>query len=65
MGMFWDAHFAFKKSTNRQENDFGVHETCTDLCGTVGVWITATFKRFFLKLERQNTLRCGQKNARF
>ena len=39
-----DIHFVLQKSTNPQRNRFGVQGICTDLCGTVDVWITVSFQ---------------------
>ena len=39
-----------QKSTNPQNKRFGAQETCTELCGTVDVWITVSFQTVFLEL---------------
>ena len=46
---FRDTHFILQKSKNPQNKVFGVQEICMDLCGTVDVWITASFPTFFLE----------------
>ena len=43
MGMFKEFLFVFQKSTNAQNEHNGVAESCTEVRGTVDVWITANF----------------------
>ena len=50
MGKFRDSHFVLQKSTNPQDKRFGVQESCSELCGTVGAWITMSFPTFFLEM---------------
>ena len=45
-----DIHFVLQKSTNPQNKRFGAEETCTELCGTVDVWITMRFQTFVLEM---------------
>ena len=45
-----DTHFVLQKSTNPQNKRFGAQKICTELCGTVDVWITMSFQTFFLEL---------------
>ena len=47
---FRDTQFVLQKSTNPQNERFGEQRTCTDLCGTVDVWITVSFQKLFLQL---------------
>ena len=65
MAKFRDTPFVLQKSTNPQNMPFGAQENCTQLCGTVDVWITVSLQTFFLELERVNTLQKEQKNAWF
>ena len=44
MGRFRDTRFVLQISTNPQSKLFGVKETCTELCGTVGVWIALSLQ---------------------
>ena len=46
--MFRDTYFILQKNTNTQCKQFGVQQTCTGLCETAEVWITASFPKFFL-----------------
>ena len=50
MAKFRVTHFVLQKSTNPQNKRFGAQENCTELCGTVDVWITVSFQTFFLEL---------------
>ena len=43
-----DSHFGLQNSTNPQNKHFAVHETCTEMCGVVDVWITEGFETIFL-----------------
>ena len=36
-------HFVLQKSANPQNKYFGAQKICTELCGTVDVWITVCF----------------------
>ena len=54
--MFSDSRFRLQKSTKPQKKHFGVQETCTELCGTVDVWITVTFPTFYLETQSVNIL---------
>ena len=55
LGVFSDGevqNYSFRppKCTNPQNNRFGAQETCTELCGTMDVWVTVMFQSFFLEL---------------
>ena len=41
--MFRDTNFVPQKSINPQKKRFRAQETCTELCGTVDVWIRKSF----------------------
>ena len=41
---FRDTHFVLRKRTNSQSKRFGAQGTCTELCGTVDVWITVSLQ---------------------
>ena len=56
MGKFRSTHFVRREITNPQNQHFGVQEICTELCGTVVVWITVRFPTFFLETEWVKTL---------
>ena len=56
MASFRDTHFVLQKCTNPQSKRFGVHKTCTELCGTVDVWNVVSLQTFILGLYRVNTL---------
>ena len=50
MVKFRDNYSVLQKSTNPQNKRFGARETCTELCGTVDVWITVSFQILLLEL---------------
>ena len=50
MAKFNDTQFVLQKSTNTQNKHFRAQETCTELSGTVEVWIAVSFQSFFLEL---------------
>ena len=49
MGMSRDTHFVLQKFHTHNAK-FGVQETCTELCGTVDVWIKVRLKKISLEL---------------
>ena len=52
--MIRDSHFLIQK-TNPQSKRFGVRESFAELCGTVGVWISASLQTFFVQLQKNKT----------
>ena len=50
MVTFRDTLFVLHKSRNPQNTRFGEQKTCTELCGTVDVWITVSSQTFFSEL---------------
>ena len=45
MGMLRYTHSFFQKGTNPESKQYGVYEFCTELGGTVDVWLHWAFKR--------------------
>ena len=66
---WWDCSrtlfLSSKESTNPQTRRFGVQETCTELCATLGNWTTVSLQTIFLELLRVITLPAVQQSARF
>ena len=63
MGMLTDTHFVLQKSTNPQSKQFGVQETCRELCGTVDVWIIVSCPTTFREIYSVNILQREHKKA--
>ena len=54
MGLFRDTHSVLQKSTNLQNEHFGVKETCTELYWTVNVWISELANILPVDVEGEN-----------
>ena len=54
-----------KYKPTKQSKQFGVQETCTELCGTMVVWITVRLPTLSLEMLMVNTLQKEQKNRSF
>ena len=70
LGVFIDGKvqgnsFCPPKKYKPKNKPIRAQETCTDLCGTMGVWIRVSFQTFFLELYRVKSLQKEQKKARF
>ena len=56
LGVFIDGKvlvYSFRppRKTNPLSKQFGVQETCTEMCGIVDVWITVSFPTFFKRCK--------------
>ena len=65
MAKIRDTQLVLQKSTKPQNKRFGAQETCTELCRTVDVWITMSFRTFSRDLKTVNTLQREEKKSRF
>ena len=54
-----------KKVQTHKARIFGLRDTCTELCGTVDVWITVSCQTFFLEIKMVTFLQKEQKTVWF